>query len=112
MIHCKTCGHLELAHTIVGTCNALEKRDGIQVQCGCKGFLCDDLINHPSHYNFGGIEVIDAIEAWRLPFHEANVVKYIARAKHKGRELEDLKKAAWYLARRIRQLEPSQEEAE
>ena len=64
-----------------------------------------DNVNHPSHYNTGKIEVIDAIEDWRLGFHEGNVVKYIARAKHKRHELEDLKKAKWYLDRRIAQLE-------
>lgn len=60
-------------------------------------------INHPSHYNFGGIEVIDAIEAWELGFHLGNVVKYIARAgkKDKETELEDLRKAQWYLERYI-----------
>ena len=63
-----------------------------------------DNVNHPSHYNFGSIEVIDAIESWQLGFHEGNVVKYVARAKHKSSELEDLRKAAWYLDRRIEQL--------
>jgi len=58
-------------------------------------------VNHPAHYNVGGIEVIDAIEAWDLGFHAGNVVKYVARAGHKGSELEDLKKAAWYLGRLI-----------
>jgi hypothetical protein len=60
-----------------------------------------EAINHPSHYNAGKIEVIDAIEDWNLGFHEGNVVKYVARAKHKANELEDLKKAAWYLNRLI-----------
>jgi hypothetical protein len=60
-----------------------------------------DLINHPPYYNRGKIEVIDAIEDWGLGFHEANVVKYIARAKHKGSELENLKKAQWYLNRLV-----------
>lgn len=65
-----------------------------------------DSINHPAHYNAGKIEVIDAIEDWGLGFHEGNVVKYVARAKHKGRELDDLKKARWYLDRAIQRLEP------
>lgn len=60
-----------------------------------------EAVNHPAHYNAGGIEVIDAIEDWKLDFHEGNVVKYVARAKHKGTELQDLKKAAWYLERLI-----------
>jgi hypothetical protein len=62
-------------------------------------------VNHPSHYNAGKIEVIEAIDDWKLGFYEGNVIKYVARAKHKGRELEDLRKAAWYLNRLISNLE-------
>ncbi len=64
-----------------------------------------DPVNHPPHYTTGGVEVIDAIEAWKLCFHLGNVVKYVARAEHKGKQLEDLKKAPWYLNRKIEQLE-------
>lgn len=60
-----------------------------------------DMVNHPPHYTVGGIEVIDFIEAWGLGYHEGNAVKYICRAKHKGKELEDLEKAFWYLKRLI-----------
>ena len=66
-----------------------------------------EAVNHPSHYNVGKIEVIEVIEDWDLKFHEGNAVKYIARAEHKGKRLEDLKKAAWYLQRRIKELEES-----
>lgn len=64
-----------------------------------------DMVNHPSHYTFGAVEVIDAIEAWQLGFHLGNVVKYVARSGHKNDELEDLKKARWYLDRRIQKLQ-------
>ena len=64
-----------------------------------------DAVNHPSHYNTGAIEVIDAIEDWGLGFALGNAVKYIARAAHKGRMIEDLKKARWYLDREIQRLE-------
>lgn len=64
-----------------------------------------DVVNHPPHYTFGGIEVIDAIEAWGLGFHLGNVVKYVARSAHKGSELQDLKKARWYLERAIKRME-------
>jgi hypothetical protein len=60
-----------------------------------------ETVNHPAHYNAGSIEVIDAIDDWKLSFCLGNSVKYIARAKHKGRELEDLKKALWYLQHEI-----------
>ena len=72
----------------------------------------DDPVNHPAHYTFGKIEVIDAIEDWSLGFHEGNVVKYVARAKHKGDELENLQKGAWYLNRRIEQLKKERYENE
>lgn len=65
-----------------------------------------DPVNHPEHY--GGdtpYEAIKVIEAWGLGFLLGNTVKYIARAGKKGDELTDLKKAAWYLNRRITQLE-------
>lgn len=60
-----------------------------------------DNINQPKHYNYGDIEPIDVIEDWELPYHLGNVVKYIARAEHKGNMVEDLKKARWYLDRYI-----------
>ena len=62
-------------------------------------------VNHPKHYNTGKIEVIDAIEEWQLGFCDGNVIKYVARHKFKGRPLEDLKKAKWYLERLIQQYE-------
>lgn len=65
-----------------------------------------DPINHPPHYTFGKIEVITVIEDWGLSFHLAQVVKYVARSKHKGSELEDLRKAKWFLDRLITSLEP------
>ncbi len=64
-----------------------------------------DLINQPPYYTQGKIEVIDFIEDQQLGFHEGNVVKYVSRARHKGNELQDLKKARWYLNRAIANLE-------
>lgn len=63
-----------------------------------------DAVNHPSHYTRGKIEVIDFIEDQQLPYHLGNVIKYIARAGHKGDKLEDLKKARWYLDRYINEV--------
>lgn len=66
-----------------------------------------DNVNHPSHY--GGednpYEAIKVIEAWQLGFHLGNTVKYIVREDKKGNALEDLKKARWYLDRKIQQME-------
>lgn len=70
-----------------------------------------DMVNHPPHYADSKIEVIEAIEAWDLDYHESNVVKYVARAEKKHKTLagriEDLKKAVWYLNRKIKLLEES-----
>jgi len=63
-----------------------------------------DSVNHPTHYTSGGIETIDFIEAKKLGYNLGNVVKYITRAGHKGNQLEDLRKAQWYLTREINTL--------
>ena len=65
-------------------------------------------VNHPSHYNSGKIEVIDAIEDWGFGegFNRGNAIKYIARAgkKDKEKEVEDLQKAVWYINEEIKRL--------
>ena len=70
-----------------------------------------EMINHPDHYQFGQdntYEVVNVCEAWGLDkdAYLFNVVKYVARAgiKDPQKELEDLKKAAWYLNRRIEKI--------
>lgn len=72
-----------------------------------------DDVNCPKHYADSKIEVIDYIEDKNLGFCLGNVVKYVSRAgkKHsadktdKEKEIQDLKKAKWYLERRIKELE-------
>ena len=66
-----------------------------------RGVKMFDNINRPKHYNQGRIEPIEVIEDWELGYHLGNVIKYIARAEHKGKLIEDLKKAKWYLDRYI-----------
>jgi predicted O-methyltransferase YrrM len=69
----------------------------------------NEQVNHPQHY--GGsendYEAIKVIDAWDLGFSLGNTVKYISRAgkKNKEKELEDLKKALWYLQHHIDTLE-------
>lgn len=71
-----------------------------------------DNVNHPGHYTAGGVECIDAIEAAtvNLTGIEAvctdNVIKYSWRWKLKN-GVEDLKKAAWYLHKLIKKLDPT-----
>lgn len=66
----------------------------------------NDNVNHPAHYTDGKIEVISFIEDKNLNFHRGNAVKYIARAGKKDpeKEVEDLRKAVWYLNREIKRL--------
>ena len=61
-----------------------------------------DDINHPDHYTAGGIETIDIIKAKMskdefLGFLKGNVIKYVTRAGRKLEEINDLKKAQFYL---------------
>ena len=63
-----------------------------------------EMVDHPSHYN-QGIETIEYIESWSMNFNTGNVIKYVTRAGYKDNQLEDLKKAMWYLDREIQRLE-------
>lgn len=69
-----------------------------------------DMVNHPPHYN-KGIETTTYINSWDMSFSQGNVVKYVTRynLKHdtKEKQLEDLKKARWYLEDVIKQVENS-----
>lgn len=64
----------------------------------------DDKVNHPTHYTYGEIEIIDFIEQVtrdykpELAFAIGNAIKYISRANRKNGK-EDLDKARWYLNR-------------
>jgi hypothetical protein len=64
-----------------------------------------DYINHPRHYTGhpSGVECIQVTE--HMNFNLGNVVKYLWRHGEKGRPVDDLKKAAWYLTREIERLE-------
>jgi hypothetical protein len=58
-------------------------------------------VDHPDHYQSQTIEVIDIIDSFSLDFYRGNIVKYVLRSDKKGREIEDLRKAQWYLTRLI-----------
>lgn len=74
-----------------------------------------DKVNHPSHYTWlkdkCGIEVIDITR--HMDFNLGNAIKYILRAGHKDeegysntqKEIEDLRKAIWYINDKIKMLE-------
>ena len=69
----------------------------------------EDVVNHPKHYKQGVYEVIKVIEAWGFDqdFYLGNVIKYVSRAgkKNPEKEVEDLRKAIWYLERKIARLQ-------
>jgi hypothetical protein len=96
--------------TVVNMDTNTEAQDEINEIYLCK---THDNVKNPSHYTSGKIEVIDFIEDQGLGFCLGNVVKYVSRAgkKHsadksnKEKAVEDLKKAMWYLDRRIREIE-------
>lgn len=64
----------------------------------------NDTVNHPSHYNYGDIEIIDFIEQVtqhynaNVAYHIGNAIKYLARSPHKNGK-EDVAKAKWYIER-------------
>lgn len=51
----------------------------------------------PDHYKKGAIPVEPIVVCSRMSFCLGNFVKYVCRAPYKGTELEDLKKALWYI---------------
>ncbi len=69
------------------------------------GIVEHDMVNEPPHYRWlpMGIEAIDITELFN--FNLGNALKYVLRSKHKGREIEDLKKARWYIDREIKRIE-------
>lgn len=82
-----------------------------------------DMVNHPSHYTFGKVECIDALESMAEGYNVFSgskkgpcvfatlawqVVKYIWRAPLKGKMHEDLMKAQFYLERLITKVEETE----
>ena len=66
----------------------------------------EDNINHPKHYTSkSGVECIQVTEQFN--FNRGNAIKYIWRAgeKEPTKEIEDLKKAVWYIEREIKRIE-------
>ena len=73
-----------------------------------------DMVEHPKHYNQGGIECIDALKAATVGKRGieavcvANVIKYLWRYEEKN-GVEDVRKAKWYIERLLKELEESQQ---
>lgn len=82
---------------------------------GCVG-KPHDAVNHPTHYTShpSGVECIEITR--HMTFNVGNAIKYCWRAglKHlvSDQDLEDLKKAAWYLNDEIARIERAKEKPE
>jgi hypothetical protein len=71
-----------------------------------------DLINHPAHYTYAGMECIDMMRALYgreavIAYCKCAAFKYVYRKGHKGTDEDaarDMEKAAWY-ARKAEELE-------
>ena len=61
----------------------------------------NDPVNHPKHYTEhpSGVECIEITE--HMNFCVGNAIKYLWRAGLKGAQVEDLRKARWYIDREI-----------
>ncbi len=72
----------------------------------------NDAVNHPSHYTDRKMEAIEIIELIieteknpKVSYNMSNVLKYLLRFRSKGKAIEDLRKAQWYLNRMIKHVE-------
>ena len=76
----------------------------MEFKAGDSGQHTTDNVNHPEHYNYGEIEVIDYCDQVckqyppELAPYVFNAIKYLSRAPHKNGK-EDIEKARWYIER-------------
>jgi sulfur relay (sulfurtransferase) DsrC/TusE family protein len=99
----KTCGqYLELRRTSKDIEVFLKNYDSWKESMSK---MRSNIVSHPNHYTQGKIECIDYIQDKGLNFSEGNAVKYITRARHKGKYVEDMKKAAQYIEFAIKHYE-------
>lgn len=68
--------------------------------------LQKEMVNHPSHYKNNKYEAIDIMldvfgKDKTAAFCELNAFKYLWRANNKGTDIQDKKKAIWYLNKYI-----------
>lgn len=72
--------------------------------------MSNDNVNHPKHYTShpSGIECIQITE--HMDFCIGNAIKYLWRAGGKNDKVEDLRKAIWYIQRKIDLIEEGKHE--
>lgn len=69
----------------------------------------EDVVNNPDHYNTGSIECIEGIQASMSAeafngYLKGNCMKYLWRYDYKGKPVEDLQKAQWYLSKLLQEV--------
>lgn len=72
--------------------------------------LSNDPVNSPNHYKQGNRETIEVIKDYMTKdeftgYLKGNIIKYVGRFRFKGKPLQDLKKANWYLTKLIEETE-------
>ena len=124
----------EMVRTLVKFCDECNGCDVCLLEKFSGGVICDfdewpddklaiaydhvyknspDMVNHPKHYNQGGIECIDALKAATVGKRGieavcvANIIKYCWRYEEKN-GVEDVRKAKFYIERLLKELEESQ----
>ena len=70
----------------------------------------DDVVNQPPNYGNGRIECIEYMRdnmdhMMFMGYLEGNAKKYMHRYRYKGKPVEDLRKAKWYLEYLIKEME-------
>ena len=90
---------------------------GVCFECQMEAEQMEDMVNSPSHYTNGSIECIDAMKSM---MHGAIVsafisycwgasFKYLWRWHYKGKPIQDLEKAKWYINKMIEKLKGEDE---
>lgn len=109
--------HKDRVDAVVDAYNYIANQEGISFAynngiSSIKTVSVDDPVNHPQHYkSSSGLEAIDCIEAFTedLPgdigYLIGNAMKYLCRFDKKGKPVEDLRKAKWYIERAIKNIE-------
>ena len=100
-MNCKDCGNLLDDNGVCGECST-----------SLEGMLAVayDAVNKPFHYNHtDGIECIDYIKQVLgldgfIAYCHGNFVKYQHRYRKKGKPVEDMEKAQWYLNKMVEAL--------
>lgn len=82
--------------------NEIEKIHNYTKDSAATDTASKEMVNHPTHYNSGRIECIDVMldvfgKDKVLAFCELNAFKYLWRSDTKGTDIQDKKKAIWYI---------------